>query len=344
LDPSPQAVLLALAGLFILMGGVTAWALFYRIRNHRKARHLTALEALWHPWILEILEGEATTPDLQAQVAPSDRLHFLVVLDRFARRLRGEEEERLRLLARPFLPALDPLLEHRKGEERAWGLRLLGSLGGEAARPRLREALADPSPLATISAIAELADPSNAGDVPRVLEALLRLERWNRFFLAAMLVRFGGEAAPGLRRILMDPGRPAWLRVVAAETLLGLNDIPSGDDVARLLREEEDLHLVIASLNLLARVGRESHIPEIRERLESPDFPVRGAACTALGGCGGPDDLPILLRAMEDPEPWVALHAARAVRSLGGSDALDGIARGGGELAVVAGQVLREVV
>jgi HEAT repeat protein len=343
LDIPPQAVLLALAGLFVLMGGVTAWALFYRIRNHRKARHLSALEALWHPWILDILEGEGATPDLQSQVAPSDRLHFLVVLDRFARRLRGEEEERLQVLAQPFLPTLDRLLEHRKEEERAWGLRLLGHLGGETARPRVRDALADPSPLVTITAMAELADPANTGDVPRILEALPRLEGWNRYFLASVLTRFGGEAAPDFRRALMDPGRPIWLRVVAAETLLGLNDIPSGDDVARLLREEEDLHLLIASLNLLARVGRETHLPQIRARLKSPDFPVRAAACTALGGCGGPEELPALLRAMEDPEPWVALHAARAVRSLGGSHALDGMARGEGEMAVLAGQVLREV-
>jgi HEAT repeat protein len=339
----PQAVLLAMAGLLVLLGGVTAWALFYRIRNHRKARHLTALEALWHPWILDILEGEGATPDLQAQVAPPDRLHFLVVLDRFARRLRGEEEKRLQVLARPFLPTLDRLLEHRKEEERAWGLRLLGHLGGEAARSRLRAALVDPSPLVVITAMAELADPANAGDVPRILEVLPRLERWNRYVLAAVLTRFGGGAAPAFRRALMDPGRPVWLRVVAAQTLLGLNDIPSADDVAHLLREEADLHLLIASLHLLARVGREAHLPEIRARLESPDFPVRAAACSALGGCGGPEDLPVLLQAMQDPEPWVALHAARAVRSLGGGDALDGMARSGGASAVLAGQVLGEV-
>lgn len=341
LRPS-DALPFALLGLVLLMAVVTAWALVYRVRNHRKSRRLTALESQWHPRILDALERPEGIPALQAEVQAEDRLHLLVVLHRFARRVKGEEQDRLRLMARPFLPALERLLVHRKEGERAWGLRLLGTLGGAAARPRLQGALEDPSPLVTVTAIRELADPGYLDGIPRILDALRRLERWNRYFLATVLSGLGAGAAPAFRQVLMDPDEPTWLRVVVAETLLILNDIPSGDDVAQLVREASDRNLLISALNLLARVGREVHLPEIRVRLESPDFPIRAAAATALGGCGSREDLPLLLQTMRDPEPWVALQAARAVRDLGGREALDRIAGMGGELGILAGQVLRE--
>ena len=70
---------------------------------------------------------------------------------------------------------------------------------------------------------------------------------------------------------------------------------------------------------------------------------VRAAALRALGALGGAEgDLALLRRGLDDPSPWVAIHAARGLRESGCEEELEVLARSGSPRAPVAGEVLQE--
>lgn len=116
----------------------------------------------------------------------------------------------------------------------------------------------------------------------------------------------------------------------------------AGDLAAEVLPTTQDRELATALLRLLAVVGRPAHLPMIRERCGSQDIIVRAEALSALGQLGDEDEIPLLTAAMDDPSPWVALHAARGVKAAGGEAVLGEIAESGHEHARLAGQVLFE--
>ena len=116
----------------------------------------------------------------------------------------------------------------------------------------------------------------------------------------------------------------------------------AADVAARIVVTSQDRELLAATLRLLAGVGRPGHAAVIRARCGSPDFVIRAQALTALGMLSDEEDLPLLRRSMEDPSPWVALHAARGLREVGDREFLATLADSDDPRAVLAGQVLYE--
>jgi hypothetical protein len=69
---------------------------------------------------------------------------------------------------------------------------------------------------------------------------------------------------------------------------------------------------------------------------------VRAQALRALGRLGGDADVPLLVQAMADPNPWPSLYAARGARDAGGRQVLVDLIARGQATGVLAGQVLNE--
>jgi hypothetical protein len=183
-------------------------------------------------------------------------------------------------------------------------------------------------------------------ETPQYADAVLsRLERftgWNRLFLASMLAQMGPEVSASLRAGLADASASPAKRAVMAEALRLEGDFASGDVAAEVVKATQDRELLASVLRLLAAVGRPEHAELVRPFCESPDPVVRAQALQALGSLGDDEDVPLLVGAMVDAEPWPALYAARGARDAGGREALRRLIAEGDRGSALAQQVLAE--
>lgn len=311
----PGLTLLIVGNILFVLGAflLAVGALLLRIRNDRKAGHWSALERRWEERTLEVLTGAATPEQLWELVERRDRLRFLSFMLRFARRLTGTERRRVDELAAPYLDRILPQLRSRSPERRARAIQTLTTLGASRYAPQVVRSLDDPSPLVAMVAARSLARRERPDFSSAILRRLHRFDTWRPSFLASMLAQIGPAVAPALRNALADGTFDPKTRAVAAEALRELNDYAAADAAAEALRDTTDRDLLISSLGLLAHVGRADQIAAIRPLLGTADPIVKSRVMSVLGRIGGPDDADTLVRAFDDPSPWVALRAAEAM-------------------------------
>lgn len=314
-----------------------------RLRNDRRAARWSRLEALWDSVVLDVLSGDAAPDGFWALVERRDALFALSYLQRYYRRLAGQEKGRLQALARPYLPLVAARVHHKDPDRRAWAVQTVGELSLEEHLGLVLAALDDPSPIVAMVAARSLARPDRPEHVAAVTDRLQRFTTWSPNFLASLLAAVGPAAAPPLRAVLEDGRREPAVRAVAATALAYLRDIESADVAARVAGTATDRDLLAAALRVLERVGRGAHAPAARTLLAAVDPVVRAAAAAALGRIGEGADLERLRSACEDESRWVALHAARALRNAGDTQTLHRLASSGRQRATLAMQVLSEV-
>jgi HEAT repeat protein len=225
---------------------------------------------------------------------------------------------------------------------RAWAVQTVGTLGLPEHADVVVQALDDPSPLVAMVAARALAREDTPEYADAVLARLDRFTDWNRLFLASMLAAMGPEVSPSLRAGLADAGATPAKRAVMAEALRLGGDFLAGDVAVEVVKTTQDRELLASALRLLASVGRPAHADLVRPLCESDDAVVRAQALHALGSLGDDEDVPLLVDAMDDADPWPALYAARGARDAGGREALRRLIAAGDPGALLARQVLAE--
>ncbi|MEW6238545.1 MAG: HEAT repeat domain-containing protein [Candidatus Omnitrophota bacterium] len=317
-------------------------AVVLRLRNEKKAAYWKYLENKWEENILDALAGDKTPQDVWNLVHKKDCIYFVDFLMRYARRLAGAERDLLCRFAEPYLCRIEKIARKKNPEQRAWAIRILSLLGMQTHYPAIIAALDDSSPLVAMSAARALMAEKRPEWVGAVLQRLHRFDNWSASFLASMLSAVGSEIAPGLREIYSNPSVPARTRAVSAEALKRLNDWKAADAIPPILEREKDRDLLASSLRLLGRVGRGEHLPILRSLCGASDDAVRANAIRSLGFLGGKDDAPIFRAALDDPYPWVAIHAAWGLKDIGQTGLLREIAASAHPRAEIARQVLLE--
>jgi HEAT repeat protein len=336
--------LIALAvGLFVLTLLFSAYALIMRWHHRRREELRTALAERWQPALLAVLGDRQRAGEVHRLVEENRRLHFVGYVLEFARRMRGDEVDVLRRVVRPYLGPIAERLRSDRVEVRARAVQTLGALGLPEHEDAVVGALDDPSPLVAMVAARALAKEENPKYAPLVLAKVGRFSGWNRHYLASMLAEMGAELSEGLRRGLADENAKPWTRCVMAEALRLQKDFQAGDVAAQVAATTDDEDLLVDVLRLLSEVGRPEHLVVIRPKTDSRDPAVRALALKALGRLGGPEDVPMLLEALDDEFTWAALYAARGARESGGRHVLEKEAsRGGSRRSRLAAQVLAE--
>ena len=328
------SILLVLSFLF------AAYAVSLRVRNRGKARRRTRLEAVWQPAILDELAG-GRPGALLARVQPRDRLFLLEFLMGYGRRLKGHEQAVVREIARPLLSSLLPVLAGDDPFRRAQAVQTVGILGLPEYSDRVVAALGDEADLVAMVAARALARHGSSENLVDVIGKLDRFENWSSSYLASLLVGFGPHVAPDLRRLLMDPGYSPRVRAAAA-ALLNLHDLGVVPCAVALLATETDVDLLVVLLRLIREMGRPEDLGTVRRLAAAGAHAVRGEALQALGALGGEEDLALLTKGLDDSSPWVALHAARALKQLGHPELLTELVGSDHPRALMARQVLQE--
>ncbi len=339
------ALLIYLAsGLVLLASSVSAGgAIALRMRTISRDRLRKQRADQWQGAFHRFLYDGTGEDELRSTVGRRSQTDFLDFLLLYVRRLEGEEREETCRLAEPYLTPVLAELDHRSEGRRMLAVQTLGELGLPRYGDHVIAALDDPSPLVAMVAASTLARAETSGYAAEILARLDRFALWRKDFLAAMLVSMGPGATEALRRSLDDDEAPTRVRTVAADALSGLSDPLSADVAARVAGSDVGVELRAATLRLLASVGRAEHLPIVRKNLSFPDLPVRLAAIRALGRFGVEEDLaPLEEAARNDPSPWVAIAAARALREGSGDAVLEALAGSQHPRAALGLQVISE--
>lgn len=292
--------------------------------------------------MLEVLGGSAPPEAIFDRVDDRDGIHFLSFLLGYARLLRGEERDLVRVMARPYLHLMVPRLQRGTAESRGNAVLMLARMGMPTYSDAVASALRDESPIVSMIAARSLFLPGHEGHFPEVLEHLPRFTGWSRSFLASMLASGGPNAAPLLRSIMTDTEESALTRAVASDALTELNDLASVPLALDLIGNETDRELVAGCLRILRHLGHREHVPAVRGMVSSRDPVIRSTAVSALGAIGGPAEVPLMQERLDDESFWVSLEAARGLLALGDNETLQRLGDGEGPWAMLANQVLSE--
>jgi HEAT repeat protein len=327
-------------GLFLMACGFAVYAVFAGARSHRRARRDRAIHESWTAVILRVLSGEDGPPVLLRLVEKNQAVAFSHFLLQFARRLRGPERRVLGTLAAPFLDGVAQGLADPHPEKRARAVYALGLLAPFRFNDSIREALDDPASAVAVTAAFVLLTGRSADDARTVLDRLDRFGHWDTGLLSFLLGQVGVAIAGDLRVLLEDRSRGTRARQIAAQSLVRLQDPFAGDCAARVLTSETDPEVLSAALGILKNQGRPEHLEAIRGACAAPFFFVRAAALTALGRVGGPGEEAFLRDYFDTPNPWIAAHAAEALKRIGALTFLRAVASSPHPRAVLARQVL----
>lgn len=319
-------------------------ALVLRVVNDRSTERLTGLTDVWEPAMLEVLAGSAGPQILSALVRDRDRHDFLGFLSGYARRLRGEERDRVRALAAPYLAGLSSEAIEGSPEQRGIAVQALAHMGMPEYAGTVARALDDESPIVAMIAARGLFRPGQERYFPNVLRRLNRFTLWSRSYLASMLAGGGPLTAPLLRKILAERSEEPLARAVVADALRGLNDLPSVAITVEILRDEDpdDRELVTSCIRLIRHLGHREHLDSVMRFVTASDPVVRAAAVGTVGALGTKEDVPILQSLLDDEAYWVSLQAARGLMAMGEVALLERLAASTGPWAVLARQVLSE--
>jgi hypothetical protein len=333
-----MALFVALAlGLALVALGLHVHAVWTDARRARRW-------ARWEPALLDALQDDRDPASLYLLARPRERTDFLRLLVAYALRLDGDSRETLRHAAAPVLGEGLRLLAHRRPDQRAFGIHLVGVLGTERDRARLVPLLADRSPGVAMLAARALAHAHMAQTLPHVLDATERFQSWDVASLASMLVQFGLDAIPWLLGALTDAGRSETARCASAEALRRLGSV-RGADAADALLGQPDIprEVAAAALRLLRDAGGPAHAAIARACCDDPDEVIRMHAVSALAAVSlRPEDAARIEYALSDPSPWVARRAARGLVESGRLPSLLALAEGDGDRALLARQALAE--
>jgi hypothetical protein len=342
-----EALLLLIGGVAFLLALVTAVlagsAVAMRARKNARTRGNAARFQQWQQALHGVLYDGVERSTLWALVSERTALDFLHFLVEFVRRLQGSERAEICVLAEPYLVHLLPYLSHRSESRRARAVQMLGELGLPRHGSEVIASLDDPSPMVAMVAASTLASSHTPEYAAAVLTRLERFAHWRQDFLAAMVASMGDDASSALRAKLADPDASPKARSVAADALAMSSDPLAADLAWELVKYADDRELRAASLRVLSSVGRAKHLDAVRACLDSPELGVRLAAIRALGHFGLESDLgPLEDAARQDPSPWVAIAAARALKAAGGHAALETLAGSNHPRAALGLQVMSE--
>ena len=339
-----STIIVSIIVILALNAALALSAIAVRLGARHRSISDASVERRWSPRIHALLAGETSPATLAPLIRRSDRRSLTYLLAGYGQRVSGVELERIRAIGRPLLPHAEPELRKRHAETRAAAIQIFGILGGSAEAETIAAMLEDESPLVAMVAARWLTQMDDDRFAPPVLDRLDRLELWSPAFLASMLAGGGPPMAGHLRAALESDLTAAQTRAVAADALRLLHDPESADVAAAVLEGVDDREVAAACLRLLETIGTSGHADVVRGFATGDDFVLRALGVTALGAIGaGEGDVDIVDEALDDPSPWVSLHAARALHAAGRLDALQRAAVSGRAGAAAAAEVLAGV-
>jgi hypothetical protein len=300
-------------GLLALGASVLLLLRVFWLRAQRMIEEARAAR-LWHRWRPILSEWLANGSGPMPNLRPEDRLAFLTMWTEAHEGMRGDAKRRLNALGR----ALDlerialEMMELRDLGSRLWAVLALGNLESWAAWPRLHALALEPDPWMSFAAARAMVR-IHAGRATRELmpHFVLRPD-WPLSRLLTGLRGAGRDAVSTPLSVAIattpDERLPRALSFVSAARSEDLRPA-----ILYRLQHSQDPQVIAA---VLRHYRDPRDLPLLRQYCDHPEWFVRVQAVRAVGMLGGgPEDLALLLRRLEDEAWWVAFRAAEALAS-----------------------------
>ena len=222
-------------------------------------------------------------------------------------RLLDDPDERIRgigvALAPRVLPAdeAEEILAARASdpsrEVRLQAVGQLADLERPSTRPALAASLEDPDFGVRFQAARGMAALRHSAGLEVLIQALDR--NYLRFSALGALAELGdARAVPAIRRLHRRWLLNGFERTQAAGAMAKLGDPEGASWLLRRTRRRRGADRSLA-VELLGEIKAEGAFERLREILEDPADPSRGAAARGLGRLGDPRAVPLLLRVLE---------------------------------------------
>lgn len=201
---------------------------------------------------------------------------------------------------------------------RARAAELLGVVGGPRALVTLARLLDDRDDevrAVAVRSLGRVSDPAAALALATGV-AGRRTGRLPVHLLSHALLRIGGSAVTPLRSALAD-SRPE-VRATATELLGLMAAVAAVDDLVDVLRGDEVVEVRVRAARALGALGSHRATSALVEAT-APDEPavLRATAAEAIGRIGSAEGAEPLAALVDEPDHWIAHHAAHALARLG---------------------------
>ena len=218
-------------------------------------------------------------------------------------------------------------------------------LPGAAAREQVRAALQsteEPLRFAAACALSDHGDPAGLSE----LTASLREEYRRQEALSSILALGNPAAVPALVELFEQESLGEFDRTMTAAALARLGEPRGAAHLVERLSEGGDDRPIAAEW--AGRLGVADAVPILEELADTEGDPARGAALRALGRLGAPgaEERLRTIAATPDEAEDLRMDAAEGLAEIGSQAAVDtlrALARDGGELGSLCGELLAEI-
>ena len=218
-------------------------------------------------------------------------------------------------------------------------------LPGAAAREQVRAVLQsteEPLRFAAACALSDHGDPAGLSE----LTASLREEYRRQEALSSILALGNPAAVPALVELFEQESLGEFDRTMTAAALARLGEPRGAAHLVERLSEGGDDRPIAAEW--AGRLGVADAVPILEELADTEGDPARGAALRALGRLGAPgaEERLRTIAATPDEAEDLRMDAAEGLAEIGSQAAVDtlrALARDGGELGSLCGELLAEI-
>jgi len=337
----------ALALLFTTLSVLlVAVILGVHLREDFRLRHVIVFRRIAEPLVKKYLAGNAPLTEATAELKKEPRLALSLFLD-LSEAAGPKEIKPLRDLGKSlsYLPALRAGLQRGDEAARLQKAHCLGYLRDEAAIPDLMKALEDKSPKVRLTAAQSLALLGCTDAVKKILQNPEFAGEMPRERVVEVLVQFGSEAVKPVVEVLEDPQTSGKTLAIAVQTCGMLHAQTAVPRLVEILQHKSP-QIRLNAVCALAAIGSPKAVTPIARLAEDPEPDVKSDVMFSLGILKATDQIPLVVRALNDPTWGVRLSAAQALCQMGlaGRKALEAEADRGEESPArnVSRQVLQE--
>lgn len=290
-------------------------ALGIRIKNNRKKKRRKNRYSMWNPVLLAAMDGSLSSQEAYKSIKYVNSIDYILYLGEFLDNLKGQEKERIVLLARESEEYIIDLIRDHDHDKRMFGIHLLSTLDKDIQLAYLlfviREGTDRELALITVREVSKSKDPRIA---EVVINNLSFFKYLNPRYFCTILAENGQMVIPHIRKELLNPIHTEKELVIMIETLNRLHDQSCLDMTTYMLKSDTHPEALSAWLRYLDKVagGEQHHFVKMMISHESEA--VRIAAVKAYLTTVAHVTARDVLYFLDDDCVWVAMEAVRKVR------------------------------
>lgn len=290
-------------------------ALGIRLKNSNTIRRRKTRQNDWSPILLSVMDDSLSPQEAHKKIKYAESIDYILYLGDFLDNLKGQEKQRITLLARESKEYIIDLIRDHDHDKRMFGIHLLSTLDNDIQLAYLLFVLKEGTDRELALIVAR--EVSKSKD-PRIAELVIKnlsfFKYLNPRYFCTILAENGQMIVPHIRKELLNPAHSEKEMVIMIETLNRLHDQTCLDMTAYILKPGTHSLVLSAWLRYLDKVAGGDQHHFIKMMISHKSEAVRIAAVKAYLTTVTHVTARDVLFFLDDDCVWVAMEAVRKVR------------------------------